>query len=42
MLAGSIELTLPGVERFHRSSEDIDASGEAFLGDRPGYFAGLG
>jgi hypothetical protein len=42
VFAGTFELALPGVERFHRCCEDVDASGEVFFDDGAGDFAGFG
>jgi len=42
VFAGTFEFALPGVERFHRCGEDVDAGGEVFLGDSAGDFASLG
>jgi len=42
VFAGTFELALPGVERFHRCSEDVDAGGEVFLDDGAGDCAGFG
>lgn len=42
VFAGTFEFALPGVDRFHRCGEDVDAGGEVFLNDSAGDFAGFG
>ena len=40
--AGTFEFALPGVDRFHRCGEDVDAGGEVLFDDGACDFAGFG
>jgi len=42
VFAGTFEFALPGVKRFHRCREDVDAGGEVFFDDGAGDSAGFG